>query len=261
MMSPFNEPQRLNVIEHETRALEEVIEVISSSLSPPILYHSGHQHVGFRFVNPNWRHFCLLKAVRAVSAINAIVVLYRSGYSQEIAVIIRTVVECTSHIEYVLAGVENDILGGDQDKYVKAFFADFRRNTVDDFRKHKVVQAVVHKTIGDKTDATLRSIEEGRDFANVSMAKLLSNVYLTYSNYVHCRYPEVMDMFGGSPSHFHLRGMRGTPKDQENLDQIESFTVSVSNSLRAIIISMQLVKSVESNDSLRKWFPAKSSLS
>lgn len=260
MQRPINEPARLGAIEIEISAMENVIGVIVSSLKLPIIYHSGSQHVGFRFADPDWRHFCLLKAVRAVSALNAMTVLYRNGFSQEIAVLIRTVVECTSHVDYVLAGLENDALSGKQGEYVKAFFADYKRNTVDDFTKPKVPQSAVHKAVGDKADATLREIEEGKDFANVSMAKLLSNVYLTYSNFVHCRYPETMDMFGGSPLHFHLRGMRGTPKDRENLEQIEAFTVSVSNSLRGLVMGMHLIERVRSNGTLKDWFPAKSSL-
>jgi hypothetical protein len=61
------------------------------------------QHHGFRYATPGAEHFCLLKAVRVVSALNAALELARCGYAQEIGVLMRTLVECTTHIEYVLS--------------------------------------------------------------------------------------------------------------------------------------------------------------
>ena len=44
---------------------------------------------------------------------------------------------------------------------------------------------------------------------------------LSISNYVHAKNPEIMDLYGGVPGRFHLDGMRGTPKDEENLQIID----------------------------------------
>src|ERR1700756_1369845 len=44
---------------------------------------------GYRFDEPTTHHFCLLKAVRVVSALNASIELARRGYTQEIAVLMR----------------------------------------------------------------------------------------------------------------------------------------------------------------------------
>jgi hypothetical protein len=37
------------------------------------------------------------------------------------------------------------------------------------------------------------------------------------------KYPEVMDLYGGTPGRFHLDGMRGTPKDEENHQIVDTF--------------------------------------
>jgi hypothetical protein len=66
----------------------------------------------------------------------------------------------------------------------------------------------------------------------VKLNIFFSNVYLSFSNYVHGKYLEAMDLYGGRPAHFHLRGMGGTPKDAENLATIDSFVDTVSKPLR-----------------------------
>jgi hypothetical protein len=37
-----------------------------------------------------------------------------------------------------------------------------------------------------------------------------------YSGYVHAASPQIMEMYGGSPPHFHMRGMRGTERHAEH---------------------------------------------
>lgn len=121
--------------------LERLIQAFAHSLSQPTFYHSGQEHYGFRYGKPDARHFCLLKAVRVVNALNAAVQLARGGFAQEIAVLVRTLVECTTHIEFVLDALDKDgILIGDAEKYVRDYFTDFARNTMADFKKTRFVR-------------------------------------------------------------------------------------------------------------------------
>lgn len=197
-----------------------------------------------------------MKAVRAVSGRNACVRLFGGGFSQEIAVIIRTIIECTTHIEFVLSGMKGDQLGSEQAKYIGKFFSDFKRNEVADFEKPRIRQGDVHKAVGSRTDELVRRIDRSSTFENVESATLMSNVYLTYSNYVHCRYPETMDLFGGVPGNFHLCGMRGTPKDEENLQQIEAFVVTVPNALRLLVLHLGMRDEILRHPTLSEWYSA-----
>jgi hypothetical protein len=79
--------------------LERLIQLFADSLEQPKLYRFDSDR-GFRFETPDIRHFCLLKAIRVVSALNPSLELVRGGYTQEFAVLLRTLVECTTHIEY-----------------------------------------------------------------------------------------------------------------------------------------------------------------
>nr|WP_156134732.1 hypothetical protein [Methylobacterium sp. ZNC0032] len=229
------------------------MSAFANSLPPPIIYHSGIQHWGFRFTKPDVPHFCLLKAVRSISGLNAISELIRTGYVQEIVVILRTIVECLSHIDFVLIDAKGC---GNKEirKYVESYFQDYRRNDAADFKKPKMRQAAVHKAIGDVLNQSMIALGRGDEFGKVSASQLMSNVYLNYSNYVHARYPEVMDLYGGSPSSFHLRGMSGTPKDIENFEMFEASIESVSLCFKRICIELKLNKLVESDAKLIKWF-------
>jgi hypothetical protein len=41
-------------------------------------------------------------------------------------------------------------------------------------------------------------------------------LYRAYSGYVHAASPQIMDMYGGNPPKFHMRGMRETPRHREH---------------------------------------------
>ena len=48
---------------------------------------------------------------------------------------------------------------------------------------------------------------------NVSQALAAGeSVSTAYSGYVHAASENIMEMYGGNPQHFHVEGMRGTPR-------------------------------------------------
>ena len=68
----------LSGLQARVAILESVVEILSGLLAPPKLFVSEVVR-GFRYENPDVRHFCLLKAVRAVSALNAAIELCAKG--------------------------------------------------------------------------------------------------------------------------------------------------------------------------------------
>ena len=45
----------------------------------------------------------------------------------------------------------------------------------------------------------------------------------TYSGYVHAASPQIMDMYGGNPPMFHMRGMLGTIRHDEHREDIWNY--------------------------------------
>jgi hypothetical protein len=68
---------------------------------------------------------------------------------------------------------------------------------------------------------------------------------------VHGKYPETMDLYGGTPGRFHLRR---TPKDAENLATIDSFVETVSITFAQMVSNFRLHDLVERDPVMADWF-------
>jgi hypothetical protein len=221
-------------MEESLKPAGRFLHALTDYLDPPSMYRSAGKHRGFRYANPDARHFCLLKGVRMVSGAYACIQLARGGFNQELFVIIRSIVESGSHIDWVLLVAHSDgsLPPSSQATFVSRYFADFRRGEPSDALKPQVRQEEVHRTVGARLDD--HGLQDGSDFDRESAKTLMSNVYLNYSNFVHTRYPEVMDLYGGEPGTFHLRGMCGTPKDAESCAVIATFITTVALTIASV---------------------------
>jgi len=186
-----------------------------------------------------------------VSVLNASITLAKAGFVQEIGVLLRTVIEYSSQVEYVL--LNRDASGEPSGKaatFIASFFEDDRRTTEDKVKKRtKLNQKDVHDSVGGILDDFV-SRQDGERTAS----DLMSHVYVVFSNYVHGRYPESMDLFGGRPGHFHLAGMRHTPKDGENIEMIDTFVTTVSNTLIQIAQALDMYRVIDADETLAEWY-------
>jgi hypothetical protein len=237
-------------LETKLDPLERTIRLFSASLEKPTQV-KGAGGNGFRYSGPDVRHFCLLKAVKALSAMNAALVLARSGFVQEVIVLIRTIVEATRHIEFVL---DLDISAGHKEtvrKYMEEYFADSDRGPGVQMRREPIQQGKVHEQLGK----TLDEIAEGKGARNRISAKIVyKSTYHQYSGYVHGRYPEIMDLYGGRPGQFHVHGMSGTPKDGEVLEQLAAFCDTMSTTFIIMIEQLDLRAIVEADPIVGNWY-------
>ncbi len=238
----------LRLFQNKIDQFAAVVDCFADSVEPPHMHSSGPLHQGFRYAKPTAKHFCLIKVARLVSGLNAAMVLAGQGYNQEMCVLMRTVIECTTHIEFVLSGLENGELKPQQQKYLNTFFDDFERNSSDDFKKPSVRQEKVHKEISQYLDAINGEVFKGR-----SSADMMWSVYANFSNYVHARYPEAMDLFGGEPAHFHTKGMLDTPKDNESLEILEMFIHSAGLCLILMIQKFVMKEQISVKPELAGW--------
>ena len=241
-----NELERLA---NKVAPLEKFVQAFAAEFEIPHLFSSTDER-GYRFKSPDYRHFCLLRACRIVSALNASIALARSGHVQEIGVLLRTVIEYASQVEYVL--ISRDKQGevtGKAAAFVSSFFDDNRRTGPEADRKRvKLNQKVVHDAVGanlDELNSTVR-VRTASD--------LMSHVYVVFSNYVHGRYPETMDLYGGKPGRFHLDGMRNTPKDLENIEIIDTLITSASNCFIQVAQNLQLRSVLASDPIIATWY-------
>jgi hypothetical protein len=183
----------LKVLDARLDPLKRVVRLFSASLESPVLTENGGTK-GFRYSAPDVQHFCLLKAVKALSAMNAALELARSGFIQEVVVLIRTIIEATRHIEFVLDLDDSISHKETVRKYMAEYFADVDRGPGVELRREPIQQGKVHEQLGK----TLDEIAEGKGDRNRVSAKVIyKRTYRQYSGYVHGRYPEIMDLYGG----------------------------------------------------------------
>lgn len=232
--------------------LEKVVNILSGLLSAPVFNTAGQY---FRYQNADVPHFCLLKAVRVVSALNASFELARAGYVQELAVLMRIISECTRHIEYVLDPDVSETHKSNVRKYIQEFFNDLIRDPEVEIKGVLIREKVINEQLGSTLDkiAALYGETEGR----VPVARLFHRSSRAFSFYVHARYPESMDLYGGRPGHFHLRGMRGTPKDRENLEVLDTFITTVSTTFVIMVQAIPALRRVALQEpALYQWYAA-----
>ena len=246
--------ESLRELQSRIGPLERLIEVFAGSLDAPKLRHSLSDR-GFRYDAPDVRHFCLLKAVRVVSALNAAFELARNGYTQEIAALMRTLIECSKHIEYVLDIDESEEHRSNVQKYVREFFEDSRRDGEAEIKSVLVREGVVNAQLGKTLDKMAEQYGDTQD--RIPADKRYWKVSRAFSLYVHARYPECMDLYGGRPGQFHLRGMSGTSKDAENLEQLESFIETASNTFVIIIQQLKLRDLVADDPMVVAWYKSR----
>jgi hypothetical protein len=64
-----------------------------------------------------------------------------------------------------------------------------------------------------------------------------------------------MDLYGGTPGRFHMRGMRGTPKDRENLETLDTFITTASTTFVIMVQSIPELRTAAFSDrTLNQWY-------
>ena len=229
--------------------LSKFVHALCKSMPPPKFFRTEFE-AGFRYEKPELVHFCLLRSVRVVSALNASIELARYGYSQEIGVLLRTAIEYDSQITFMIASRRKDgSLSPDADAFVSSFFKDANRPGSNEDKKARLVQKRIHNTIGARLDGIV-----GRSKNAKTASEMMTNVYVIFSNYVHAKYPESMDLYGGGPAHFHLKGMSRTPKDMENLEILETLITSASICMAGLAQAFEMRDVLNSDPELATWY-------
>lgn len=247
----FNE--RLGRLENETNHQERCLKAITSSLTPPLIFHNGTNHWGFRFARTTPLHLGTLKMARAISGLNASIALIRAGYSQEMCSTLRGVIECLSYMEFIVAGTRDELIRSRVERYSEQYFDDYRRGKRDDYKGKNLSQEKLHKDI---ESSYLKFFEDHgitRFDESPKPTELLFHVYRNLSSYVHARYPEVMDMWHGENNEFSVRGMSNSAKDFENLEITETYCTSATLTIISFLNAFELGPLIKHDPELMSW--------
>jgi len=172
----------------------------------------------FRYKEKNIYQALILKLARVQSAVRAARVLLENGFVQEQSMLSRVIDETNEDIAFLVYAVTNDTLTDLHKQYLDYFWEeeiDESGNMIDSKQKRGMVSR-------QKIRAYLSKVE-GKILDHSRSIELSRTLNKTYSGFVHGASPQIMDLYGGKPPHFHIDGMLGTIRIEENADDLWNY--------------------------------------
>jgi hypothetical protein len=160
----------------------------------------------FRYVEKTPQQALVQKLVRNVSGLYAARILCEAGFFQEQASLERVLDELHEDITFLAYGMSRGALQELHHRYLDAFYEEEFDRPEDPLASTQKRPSIPRQ----KIRAYIAQFDEhpiDQSRAN-ELSRTLSKVY---SGFVHAASPQIMDMYGGNPSHFHVSGMLGTP--------------------------------------------------
>jgi hypothetical protein len=181
---------------------------ISTTLAPPN-FDPSQPYTAYRHLDNQKTDSlaCYLKGLKTISTLNACLVLMRSGHTQEVGALCRMIDDYCSEIFFLLVPGCGNSLDEHQEKFLNNFYQEEFLDHDDPLYSHQKRDMVpiskIHAAFA----------KYATDGLNPSDLQTISTViHKTFSGYVHGAYPQIMEMYGGNPPHFHTFGMLNTPR-------------------------------------------------
>ena len=192
---------KIDVYRKSIDHLEKVIGVFEEELEKPELMDGA-----FMYKSPTVKQVCLLKAVRIISGLNALLLLLKAGYVTEMGVLMRTIGDCINDIYFLLEHFP------DKTPEVERYISNFFNEGIEEPEIVESMNKPVYRTKVKRIHASrARLLSEHINFA--VCRDMVYKIYSAYSGYVHSAYPNIMELYGGEPPYnFHLQGMEGTSR-------------------------------------------------
>lgn len=166
----------------------------------------------FRFVEQTLEQALLLKLARLVTGLRAVDVLLQAGLLQEMAATCRMLDEICEDITFLTVPLTNDKITELHERYLHGFWAEEFQDAANTLARHQKPDTPRRSKIQAYINRVLNSDVNSSIMSDVGHA-----VSSTYSGYIHASAVQVLDLYGGNPPHFHVEGMRGTPRQEDHI--------------------------------------------
>lgn len=197
-------------LEQAARALDNCVQALTNSFPPPVLVQLGERLV-HRYEQQDDLLLSYLKLIRSASAHNAALVLLRAGYAQEAYALCRMTDEA---YEDILFMTQPQGPSGEPTEDQRRFFNEFFQEEHED-PNDPVSSAKRDRVSRQRIRAATARALGATDPTGQRMGRAL---YQTMSGFVHGAYVHIMELFDGTPPRFHTRGMLGTERLAEAID-------------------------------------------
>ena len=188
----------------------DTMEVVVHQLAalvphPRFVKLRGHQY--FRYEEKSIQQAIVQKLARMVSTLRAAYLLLDHGFVQEVGALQRILDELQADVIFLRTGVDD--LTDLHRKYLSAFYEEEfdAEDALGSTQKRPMIPRKKIHAHNARQYAKLpaKALDPSRG------SELQRTLLKTYSGYVHAASPHIMDMYGGIPPRFHMKGLRGTP--------------------------------------------------
>lgn len=196
--------------------MESTVHVLAKRVPAPIRVPFKDSFV-FRHVEKTIHQAIVQKLARKVSTLYAAKLLMEHGYVQEQAALQRMLDEMQEDITFLAFGIIFDNKIPLHQQYLDAFFEEeFDAETaLASTQKRPMIKR-------DKIRAYIARAE-GAGLDPSTGTKASRTISKTYSGYVHAASPQIMDIYGGYPSKFHMQGMLNTERHEEHKNDLWNY--------------------------------------
>jgi len=177
------------------------------------------------------KHVAYLIAVRAVSSLHGLRVLYEHGLLIDGGTIVRCINEALSEIFFVLENYPT--ISSKVAKFIDHFLA--TQTSTDEKEAHPIPSGKIHS-------AEARVFKKQLNFSDF-MGRI-RNVYETFSGYVHGQYPHIIEIYGGRPDNlkFSTSGVLSIEKRLSYTQVIDATITSTELSIAFIAFKLRVMR-------------------
>jgi hypothetical protein len=199
---------KTKVFDIETSVLTECTNafvLLSKKVPEPKLVPFGNSFV-FRHVEKTLEQAIVQKLSRVISTTQGIKALMHCGLYQEVGVLFRVLDELAEDTFFLCLPLLGEPRTANHEKYLTYFYMEDHKdpeNLTAEFKKRPTVpRSTIH--------AAIASAMPINQHDGIHVHQVIGTLY---SGFIHASSPHIMDSYGGAPPHFHLSGMKGTPRE------------------------------------------------
>lgn len=201
---------------HALSNMEHTVHSFAQRVPPPVAV-PYNDSFAFRYVEKTIHQALVQKLARVVTGLRAARLLVEQGFLQEQGALQRILDELHEDISFLSLAVIYGEITLLHKAYLEAFYEE-------EFDADSALASTQKRPMipRQKVRAYIAKIEAAAldPSTGVELGRTISKAY---SGFVHAASPHIMDMYGGNPLRFHLRGMKGTPRQDEHREDLWNY--------------------------------------
>ena len=206
------------IYEQALKYMEATVHGLAKQVPAPQPSRTNNLLV-FRHVEKSIHQAIVQKLARLVSTLYATRLLLNHGFVQEVGVLKRVLDEIQDDILFLWSGIDDQ--SPLHREFLEAFFEEeFDVDTaLESTQKRKMIPRSKIRAHNALVIANIR----GAPFDPSRTTEVLRTINKAYSGYVHAASPQIMELYGGNPPHFHMSGMLRTPLEQTHREDFWNY--------------------------------------